>query len=116
MTTTMKLSPMSGALLVIGLVSLAACDNQPDQATTTTRLDSVELEPGTITDGLVVLDTRDGAALTPNVPGAVGDQAGNETETASANAGASDDLDSATDEPSESGDTPAPAETEDDEQ
>lgn len=109
----MKLSPMRGALLVIGLVSLAACDNQADQSTTTTRLDSVELEPGTITDELVVLDTRDGAVLTPDLPGAVDSAPGNESD----NTDASDDGDSATDEPtSESGDTPALAETEDDEQ
>ncbi len=107
----MKLNPMRGALLMTGLVSLAACDNQADQSTTATRLDNVELEPGTITDELVVLDTRDGAVLTPDLPGAVDSASGNESD----NTDASDDTDSATDRTtSASGDAPAPAETEDD--
>jgi hypothetical protein len=51
------------------LASLAACGSEP-QATSTARLDAVEVEPGTISDSMIILDDAagDGSAVDNSVP------------------------------------------------
>lgn len=51
------------------LVSLAACGSEP-KGTSTTKLDAVEVQPGTISDSMVLLDDAagDGTAVDNSVP------------------------------------------------
>ena len=51
------------------LLSLAACGSEPS-GTSTTKLDAVEVEPGTISDTMIILDdaSSDGTAVDNSVP------------------------------------------------
>lgn len=51
------------------IFALAACGNEP-QGKTTTKLDAVEVQPGTISDSMIILDNAggDGTAVDNNVP------------------------------------------------
>jgi hypothetical protein len=50
-------------------VSLAACGSEP-KGTSTTKLDAVEVQPGTISDSMILLDDAagDGTAVDNSVP------------------------------------------------
>jgi hypothetical protein len=52
------------------LLALAACGNDPSGGTATTKLDAVEVQPGTISDSMIVLDDSsvDGTAVDNSVP------------------------------------------------
>ena len=51
------------------LASLTACGSEP-KGTSTTRLDAVEVQPGTISDAMILLDdaAADGTAVDNSVP------------------------------------------------
>ena len=51
------------------ILALAACGNEPS-GKTTTKLDAVEVEPGTISDSMIILDdaSGDGTAVDNSVP------------------------------------------------
>lgn len=51
------------------LASLAACGSEP-KGTSTTKLDAVEVQPGTISDSMILLDDAagDGTAVDNSVP------------------------------------------------
>ncbi|WOF41663.1 hypothetical protein KNJ79_10320 [Sphingopyxis indica] len=52
------------------LLTLAACGGSDSTNKTTTKLDAVEVEPGTISDSMIVLDDTniDGTAVDDSVP------------------------------------------------
>ncbi len=52
------------------LLALSACGGDP-QGTSTTKLDAVEVQPGTISDSMIILDdaSGDGTAVDNSVPG-----------------------------------------------
>lgn len=56
-------------LATLPLFALAACDNSP-KGSTTTKLDAVEVQPGTISDAMIILDDAagDGTAIDTSVP------------------------------------------------
>lgn len=51
------------------ILALAACGNEPS-GKTTTKLDAVEVQPGTISDSMIILDDADGdgTAVDNSVP------------------------------------------------
>ena len=51
------------------LLSLAACGNEPS-GKSTTKLDAVEVQPGTVSDSMIILDNAagDGTAIDNSVP------------------------------------------------
>lgn len=51
------------------LLSLAACGNEPS-GKSTAKLDAVEVQPGTVSDSMIILDNaaRDGTAVDNSVP------------------------------------------------
>ena len=51
------------------LLSLAGCGNEPS-GKTTTKLDAVEVQPGTVSDSMIILDNAasDGTAIDNSVP------------------------------------------------
>lgn len=51
------------------LLSLAACGNEPSDKSTT-KLDAVEVQPGTVSDSMIILDNvaGDGTAIDNSVP------------------------------------------------
>lgn len=51
------------------ILALAACGSEPS-GKTTTKLDAVEVEPGTISDSMIILDdaSGDGTAIDNSVP------------------------------------------------
>lgn len=53
----------------LALLALAACGGEPS-GTSTTKLDAVEVEPGTISDTMIILDdaSSDGTAVDNSVP------------------------------------------------
>lgn len=57
------------ALASLLILALAACGNEPS-GKTTTKLDAVEVEPGTISDSMIILDdaSGDGTAVDNSVP------------------------------------------------
>jgi len=62
---------MTRALLASALfLSLAACDSNDSGSKTTTKLDAVEVQPGTISDSMITLDDTDidGTAVDNRVP------------------------------------------------
>lgn len=62
MTRILILSPL--------LLSLAACGGGEPSGKTSTKLDAVEVEPGTISDSMIILDNAsgDGTAIDNSVP------------------------------------------------
>ncbi|HMO75820.1 MAG TPA: hypothetical protein PKD48_10810 [Sphingopyxis sp.] len=56
-------------LATLPLLALAACDTGP-KGSTTTKLDAVEVQPGTISDSMIILDdaAADGTAIDTSVP------------------------------------------------
>lgn len=56
-------------LTSLSLLALAACGNN-DSSKTTTRLDAVEVQPGTISDSMIILDdaASDGTAVDTSTP------------------------------------------------
>ncbi|MDZ3831410.1 MAG: hypothetical protein U0S50_06290 [Sphingopyxis sp.] len=64
---------MIRTLLPVSLIlALAACGgNDSGGNTSTTKLDAVEVEPGTISDSMIILDdaSADGTAVDNSVPG-----------------------------------------------
>ncbi|APZ97868.1 hypothetical protein BWQ93_04710 [Sphingopyxis sp. QXT-31] len=57
------------AIASLLLLALAACGNEPS-GKTTTKLDAVEVEPGTISDSMIILDdaSGDGTAVDNSIP------------------------------------------------
>jgi hypothetical protein len=57
------------AIASLLILALAACGNEP-AGKTTTKLDAVEVEPGTISDSMIILDdaSGDGTAVDNSVP------------------------------------------------
>lgn len=55
------------------LLALAACGGDP-QGQSTTKLDAVEVQPGTISDSMIILDdaASDGTAVDNSIPGEEG--------------------------------------------
>lgn len=53
------------------ILSLAACGGGDPQGKTTSKLNAIEIEPGTISDSMIVLDDAsvDGTAVDNSVPG-----------------------------------------------
>lgn len=86
------------------LLTLAACGGSDSTSKTTTKLDAVEVEPGTISDSMIVLDDTniDGTAVDNSVPD--DDSAKPEKKT-----GDADDGDATTDEASEAANADAVA-------
>lgn len=66
-------------------LSLAACGGS-EGSKTTTKLDAVEVEPGTISDSMIVLDdaASDGTAVDSSVPGDVSKKADSKADEESA--------------------------------
>ena len=66
------------------LLALSACGGDP-QGSSTTKLDAVEVQPGTISDSMIILDdaASDGTAVDNSVPGeeSKGDGAKSEDES-----------------------------------
>src|SRR3546814_20701241 len=87
-------------------LSLAACGGNDAGTTTTTKLDAVEVQPGTISDALITLDDTDidGTAVDNRVP--ADDTAKVETQD---EAGASDDAVATDGEPANPDAVPLPA-------
>lgn len=56
-------------LAALFLLPLAACDSEP-QEKATTKLDAVEVQPGTISDSMIILDDAisDGTAIDNSIP------------------------------------------------
>jgi len=56
-------------LIALPLVLLAACNSEP-AGKSTTKLDAVEVQPGTISDSMIILDDAagDGTAVDNSVP------------------------------------------------
>ena len=56
-------------LITLPLFLLAACDGEP-AGKSTTKLDAVEVQPGTISDSMIILDDAagDGTAVDNSVP------------------------------------------------
>ncbi|KTE21882.1 hypothetical protein ATE67_04335 [Sphingopyxis sp. H050] len=56
-------------LIALPLLVLTACGNEPS-GKSTTKLDSVEVQPGTISDSMIILDDSagDGTAVDNSVP------------------------------------------------
>lgn len=56
-------------LIALPLLALAACGNEPS-GKSTTKLDAVEVQPGTISDSMIILDDAagDGTAVDNSVP------------------------------------------------
>lgn len=54
----------------IALLSLAACGGGDTAGKSTTKLDAVEVQPGSISDSMIILDdaTSDGTAVDDSVP------------------------------------------------
>ncbi len=54
----------------IALLSLAACGGGDNGGKSTTKLDAVEVQPGSISDSMIILDdaTSDGTAVDNSVP------------------------------------------------
>lgn len=52
------------------LLPLAACGSDPSGGTATTKLDAVEVQPGTISDSMIILDDSsvEGTAIDNSVP------------------------------------------------
>ena len=53
------------------LLSLAACGGSDTASKSTTKLDAVEVQPGSVSDSMIILDdaTSDGTAVDNSVPG-----------------------------------------------
>jgi surface antigen len=86
---TYRLLPLAAALL-----ALAACDTASGPATTT-KLDKVEVQPGSVSDAMILLDDSDidgtsvdasGGALTPEGAAAAKDEAAKAAAAAPAEA------------------------------
>lgn len=67
-------------------LSLAACGGS-EGSKTTTKLDAVEVEPGTISDSMIVLDdaASDGTAVDSSVPGSDAKKTDSKADDESAN-------------------------------
>ncbi len=96
-------------LIALPLLALAACGDDPAKPTTT-KLDAVEVQPGTISDSMIILDdaANEGTAIDNSVPddGAKksAEKAGEEPEEKAAEEESSDDS-------AESDETPAVTKT-----
>lgn len=109
MTKSHALASARTALFLALALPLAGC-NSSDGASTSVKLDSVEVEPGTISDDMIILDNSDvdGTAIDTSVPV-------DPSAKANANEGdKADDADTAKDDAEEGaaadpaeGDTPA---------
>lgn len=76
------------------LVSLAACGSNDPAGKSTTKLDAVEVQPGTISDSMIILDNAasDGTAVDNSVP-----DDGTKKETTKSGDDAAEEGDDATD-------------------
>lgn len=56
-------------LIALPLLALTACSDEPAK-TSTTKLDAVEVQPGTISDSMIILDNaaNEGTAIDNSVP------------------------------------------------
>lgn len=71
-------------------LTLAACGDEPKNSTSTTRLDAVEVDSGTISDAMISLDQvgTDGTAIDNSIPADPSQKAAPKTETATPSDGA----------------------------
>ena len=74
------------------LLTLAACGGSDSTNKTTTKLDAVEVEPGTISDSMIVLDNAasDGTAVDTSVPSDNMKKADSKADDESADSSSSD--------------------------
>lgn len=61
---------MKTTALLIPFLFLAACGDSASNNKTTTKLDAVEVQPGTISDSMIILDdsNSDGTAVDNSIP------------------------------------------------
>lgn len=66
------------------LLSLSACDNKPSSDSKTTRLDAIEVQPGSVSDAMITLDqvASDGTAIDHSVPADPNKKAETKADTA----------------------------------
>lgn len=85
------------ALPSLLLLSLAACGGEPS-GTSTTKLDAVEVEPGTISDTMIILDdaSSDGTAVDNSTPGDSSAKAAEKEDDGAVDEGAADSSDANT--------------------
>lgn len=96
------------------ILALAACGSEP-QGKTTTKLDAVEVQPGTISDSMIILDdaSGDGTAVDNSVPDdgtakpaeKKGAESSEEADTTEAG---DDEADAPSPPPAKKAETPAP--------
>lgn len=83
------------ALASLALSSLAACGGSDPAGESTTKLDAVEVQPGTVSDSMIILDDAsvDGTAVDNSVPddGAKRDAAKTSEDSAEEDTAESDD-------------------------
>lgn len=72
----------------LALLSLAACGGGDNGGQSTTKLDAVEVQPGSISDSMIILDdaTGDGTAVDNSVPDDGTAKKGSETDEKGENA------------------------------
>lgn len=90
------------------LLSLAACGSGDPAGKSTTKLDAVEVQPGTVSDSMIILDDAsvDGTAVDNSVPDDGTAKSAAKAEEKSTDSGKADSDDETDD--AETSDTPAP--------
>ena len=93
-------------LASLPLLVLAACGSGDHAGKTTTKLDAVEVQPGSVSDSMIILDDAsvDGTAVDNSVP-----DDGTKKEAAKSDADSSDDETADTEEEENPDAVPAPA-------
>ncbi|HEV7341795.1 MAG TPA: hypothetical protein VGN68_09175 [Sphingopyxis sp.] len=93
-------------LASLPLLVLAACGSGDQAGKTTTKLDAVEVQPGSVSDSMIILDDAsvDGTAVDNSVP-----DDGTKKEAAKSEADSSDDETADTEEEENPDAVPAPA-------
>lgn len=83
-------------------LSLAACGGSESEGSSTTKLDAIEVQPGTISDAMIILDdtSLDGTAIDNSVPDEGSPKKAEKTDAAEESSG---------DDAAEAGDTDAVA-------
>ncbi len=94
---------MSASLL---LLALAACGSGDPAGNTTTKLDAVEVQPGSVSDSMIILDNAsvDGTAVDNSVP-----DDGTNKEAAKTDEGGAEDNTADAGEPDDADAVPVPA-------
>jgi hypothetical protein len=93
-------------LASLSLLALAACGSGDQAGKTTTKLDTVEVQPGSVSDSMIILDDAsvDGTAVDNSVP-----DDGAKKETAKPDADSSEDETADAEEDENPDAVPAPA-------